>query len=259
MRRRIGCVLSCVLLSALVTAEPETPALLHLRFSDETGQPVRLQSAQILVLFSGGYSTVSLPVEESELTIPLTFAWLKQLDERICGDGSMMHQVLYFKADGYVSVQSNAFAWPETEEWNHGEPGEHNIEFMPGMRIDLAPGKELTLNVPFRKPAKRHLRFVDEQGVPMSGVKFSYGPFGFGTGRCGNLWTIEDYGTCETGVEGRAEIQDADVEYLFIIEQNRFSLWNPEPNASGDPFVNGLHMRLSDEETTVVMHRWTCV
>lgn len=226
-------------------------SVLHLSFSNESGQPVKITKALLTAIEWGDVQKVSLPAGTSEIIIPFNLAWLK---EQTTTKGYRQH--FYFEAEGYAPIQSNVFPWPGSYDWINGDSNLKILEVGQHARVILEEDKDIHLNVIFRKLGKRRLRFVDEAGMPMSGVKFTYGPYCFNECHCGWVATIEDYGQCISDDKGRADIRDGDIEYLFAIEKDRFSAVTPEPASDCNPYIDGIIARLSAKETIIVLHRW---
>jgi hypothetical protein len=241
--------------SAGAAAQPEnkTSPVLQLDFRDEGGCPVKVKTAKLTVICYNDGGDVTLPVDTSSITIPLSLGWLQKQFEPA---KEAIHLHLYLVADGYAPIRSNVFMWPGVSGYPTESEATGTIDLGRGAKADLTLGKDVHLNVVFRKPGKRVLRFVDEAGQPMPGIKFTYGPFEDERNHCGFVGTIEDYGQCETNLQGLAEVRDADVEYLLTINHVNCSVRSPKPGSFTYPIGDQLNLRLSSEETTITMHRW---
>ncbi len=244
---------------ASLAEEVQTPAgsnqpVLRLFFADESGQPVIPTTAKLTIVPWGGVQTVALPVQGSGVSIPLTRAWIDQQIKQVDAALHLYVQHLYFEAEGYAPIRSNEFAWPGSSDTVAENPATKTLDLGRGARVELESGKELRLNVVFRKPGKRSLRFLDETGAPMPGVEFTHGAFKVIEGHCGVASAIEDYGSRVSDRDGRADIRDADVEYLIEVRKNRFGVVTPKPYSNPD--TDAIIARLPSEETIVVLHRW---
>jgi hypothetical protein len=197
---------------------------------------------------------VPLPVQGAEISIPLTRAWIEQQVKQVDAALHLYVQHLYFEAKGYAPIRSNEFAWPGSSDTVAGNPATRALDLGRGARVELESDKELRLKVVFRRPGKRSLRFLDETGTPVPGVEFTHGAFKAIEGHCGVALAIEDYGHRVSDSDGRADIRDADVEYLIEVRKDRFSVVTPKPDS--DPLTDHIIARLSAKETVVVLHRW---
>jgi len=231
-------------------ADPAQP-MLHLVFADEAGHPVHPTTACLTAIFWGGEHRVSLPVQGADTAIPMTLSWIEQ---QVKSADTLQH--LYFAAEGYAPIRSNEFAWPGSGARVDGSPATKTIDLGRGARVELEAGKDLRLNVVFRKPGKRIQRFLDESGAPVPGVKFTHGPFKTNQNHCGAASAIEGYGRRVSDGEGRADIRDADLEYLIEVEKDKFGVVTPKPDPGSNPHIDIVIARLPAEETVVVLHRW---
>ena len=237
---------------AAVHAEA-TQLRIHCR--DESGRNVHLSNAELLLSVWGGGPPVSLDLGDSDLILPLDPQWLQsrwphppnvRIDEAS----------LLLRAEGYVAIQSEPFAWMGTDKLISGVPvqiTEIEIRFPRHRSIVVRDGTDARINLNFRRAVERRLRLIDDRdGSPVKGVEVVRHLFWSDYNHCGGLSGAEDLGMVVSDAAGYVPVPDGDIKYAFEFLKAFYVLENPTVSY----WPTQLRTRLSARDTVIRLHHF---
>lgn len=220
---------------------------LVVRCTDADGAPVRPDKAELLTSGWGYADSIGLQMSGDAVRVPLDEDRLNSLA------GQDMAQVdelfLYIEAPGYAPVRSAAFGPPGT--WA-GTPGKAEVSFPGGVGEALTRDGNTEVTVVLRRPVKRSLLLLDENGT-VQGVKVSTYMYWSSSNHCARLTGARLLDTSVSGGDGTVEVPDGDFEYAFEIAADDMGLVLRDPELPEYP--ERLVTRLKEEKTVVKLHR----
>jgi hypothetical protein len=254
-RNSLYCPMPAIVLGAmLICASRAQSTELRLLFRDETGAPVRVSKAELLLVAWGTTDRIELKTNETSLLLLLDPEWLRSRWPDPFQEQEKVY--LYLQAPGYVAMRSDSFLWLGA----HGDPFGDMVEsvklsFPGGRRATLQPGDNALLEVIFRKPVPRYLRILDDDRNLISGVRVSSYMFWSRSNHCGVPSGADRLQRSLSDGEGRVQLPDGDFEYMLELEKDFYY-----PRAQGGsyhvtPDIPRLFLNLEAEETTIIMHR----
>lgn len=220
---------------------------LVVRCTDADGTPVWPDRAELLMSGWGYADIINLKTSGNAVSIPLDEDRLSAL----AGEGmaNVDELFLYIEAAGYAPVRSAPFGPPG--KWA-GSPGEAGLSFPGGESMTLSRDKTMEAVVVLRRPVKRSLMLVDEDG-PAKGVTISTYMYWSSSNHCARLSGARLLDTTASGGDGMVEVPDGDFEYAFEIAADDMGLVLRDPKLSEYP--GRLITSLKDERTVVKLHR----
>jgi len=194
---------------------------------DESGNPVRLAQAEIYLDFWGGGERISVPADETGVSVTLDRSWLCSARPARCDD-QFVEARLILQAEGYAPVVSKPFLWMGGVETPGGPPKSSvDIEFLSGAWMHLEQGESKQLTVPFRRPVERTLRFLNPAGQPVPGVGVRYSLLLASSNHCGSV-EGELLAEGSSNEAGEFNVPDADAELAFEFTKAHHVLLNPQ-------------------------------
>jgi hypothetical protein len=194
---------------------------------DEAGRLLRLSRAEVYLDIWGHGQNVALAQSERGVKLPLDRSWPCEAWPEICDKNALWGARLILQAEGYAVVTSRTFA-PFGTAGPHiplaGTSGDTvTIEFegIPAVRVKEGETKEIT--VPFRRPAPRVLRIVDEQGKRLAGIDIMDRLIFAQSNHCG---AVEGETLIQgvTDASGEMKIPDAGGECAFEMDPRHYAL-----------------------------------
>jgi len=235
---------------------------LDIEFTDEGGGKVTPATAELLLVTWGQTATLPLPLQKgsNHLQLPLDPDWLRTRWPANFGDqrSTDLEKVyLYFRADGFAPVRSEAFEWIGSGHSyaGHTVATAARIALPHGEKADIEEGKTGQLRVVFRKPQSRGLRIVDTAGKPIPGVAVQAGMFWSNTNHCAVPANENSLSRTTSDRDGRVAVPDGDFEYVLEFDKPHYLI----ESRNGGFFDNGtdpyLITRLDTAVTTITFRR----
>lgn len=220
-------------------------------FVDENGKSVTVSKAELLLVAWGYTERVVLPLDDSGHTLHLCMdeSWLHAKWE---GFKYMDGVYLSLVAPGFASIRSERFEWIGVMDSSGVRLDETRIDFPNTQSIAVQERQHEEFHLKFRKPQKRYLRVIDDDGKSVPGIKITSYMFWSNSNHCGFLSGADLLRVDETDTNGRISVADHDFEYAFVFDLEKYSLKN-----TGSPYLPPhLMTHLHQTETTVYVHRW---
>jgi hypothetical protein len=154
------------------------------------------------------------------VTIPFTPAWIKKNLKASETDlsGFNYNIRLFFRADGYALVQSQAFIPTKTKENAGQQKPDHPFFDKASEATVVKSNGKIDMDVIFQKSTEHYLRFIDSTGKPVADQKVSQAPFWAVMGDCSHLVGSEDFTNDKTDSEGKIKTDSGDVERVITID-----------------------------------------
>jgi|GEM_PF-1773873 len=226
------------------------PSGVMFRFVNEQAQPVELKNAKLLLVAWGYVDVIDLSPAGDRLFLPCDADWLRKLAPERFHDLEAVY--LYLDAEGYMKKRAERIKWPGTLD---NESGTVTISVPGGAPVSVAPGENKTMPVVFRKPGRRFLRMVDEDGAPVAGIHVDASMFWSQSNHCGRLAGAWKQAEGVSDKRGIVEVPDGEYEYVFELGAEgptRFALAHPENSA----FPRRIVTHLTEETTDVTLKLW---
>jgi hypothetical protein len=223
---------------------------LRLQFRDEKGQPVVVTRAELLWKAPGAAGKIPLKLSKEGLMIPLDAGWLKaHWFDANSRPEDLTGVFLYLQAKGFASICSHSIIWPGTTEAKTTR-GPTLVTFPRGSSTWASKDGISQLMVIFRKPGRKVLHFINDEGKPVAGVKVDQFLFWSNDNPMGLLRGVEFLKKGSSGTDGRVVVPDGDFTHAFRVVHPKYYLLNRVKH-SADPFL--MIATLKSPETFVVM------
>lgn len=196
-------VLSCAPCAAVYGA-----TTLDLNFVDNDGQPVRLVSAELLLVAWGATDRIVLETSAGGLSLTLDAEWLRSRWDRFDDQEGVY---LYLQAPPLAAVQSHRFRWLGAGE----HAGAVTITFPRGNEVTVEEGMKASRTVVFRTRTPRRVRIVDPDGRPRPGTAINAFMFWSQSNHCAVLAGGEPLGSFVADNDGWIGVPDGDFEYAL--------------------------------------------
>ncbi len=228
----------------------ESHPVIRFRFVNEQEEPVILKEAKLLLVAWGYTSVIELEHGKDVLNLSCDETWLRERSpERF---QNLEAAYLYVAAEGYMKKRSEPIIWPGTY---NNKSSTCDIGFPGGPTVNAGSGESSEMPVTFRKPGRKFLRFVDEVGKPVAGVKVTASLFWSSSNHCGVLSGAWKQGEGISGEDGLVQIPDGEYENVFEFGEdgpNWFSLAYPQNSA----YPRRMVAYLTQEITEVPLAVW---
>ena len=228
-------------------------ALLHgattldLDFVDTDGQPVRLASAELLLVAWGATDRVALETSADGLSLALDADWLRSRWNRFDDQEGVY---LYLQAPPLAALQSHRFTWLGAGK----HAGTVTIAFPRGQEVAVDEGVNASMTVVFRTTAPRRVRVAYPDGRPRPGMAINAFMFWSQSNHCAVLAGGEPLGSFVANTDGWIEVPDGDFEYAFELGRGftRDHVFLNEGRYERERLVT----RLLQPDTDVVVHQF---
>lgn len=224
---------------------------LQIRLVDATGEPVAISKAELLLsawsevktrsLITDG-NALAIILEEDATLYPPPYEGKPWSDFRV-----------YIEAEGYAPLESKAMQFFGSEVYNETE--RVVVDFPNNPALELAEGETQTIDLVVRKPVTRTLHFVDDAGLPVTGVEVDSYLFWSNDNHCGAPSGVVMIDSGSSDESGYVRIPDGDIDYLFDFWDSDYHLqeWYGEEYGFGYPMqMEGF---MSEPDTEVRLHR----
>ncbi|MYJ75980.1 MAG: hypothetical protein F4089_13205, partial [Gammaproteobacteria bacterium] len=234
-------------LSAALCAGVHGATTLDLSFVDTDGKPVRLATADLLLVAWGATERIGLETSDDGLSLTLDGDWLRSRWSRFDDQEGVY---LYLQAPPLAAIQSHRFTWLGAA----GHAGAVTIAFPRGQEIAVDEGMNATMTVVFRTTARRRVRVVDPDGRPRPGTAINAFMFWSQSNHCAVLAGGEPLGSFVANTDGWIEVPDGDFEYAFELGRGFTSdhVFLNEGRYERERLVT----RLLQPDTDVVVHQF---
>ena len=245
--RRKAKALFTWVLSAALCAGVHGATTLDLSFVDTDGKPVRLATADLLLVAWGATERIGLETSDDGLSLTLDGDWLRSRWSRFDDQEGVY---LYLQAPPLAAIQSHRFTWLGAA----GHAGAVTIAFPRGQEIAVDEGMNATMTVVFRTTARRRVRVVDPDGRPRPGTAINAFMFWSQSNHCAVLAGGEPLGSFVANTDGWIEVPDGDFEYAFELGRGFTSdhVFLNEGRYERERLVT----RLLQPDTDVVVHQF---
>ena len=224
---------------------------LQIHFEGPNRSKAAVEKADLILTGWGWIETIELTPNGD--TVRLNFEDLeKQSPEKF---KNLETAQIYVRGANLAPIQSEPFVWPGTDR--NGNSSETTISFRGGRSMPVREGTKQEMEVELRRPQNRSVRFLDEDGKSIPGLKISVVRFESSANHCGVLLGEElKAGTTDT--DGRLTIPDGDFRYALKLDF--WSHYNFTSQAfSPDDRENYVTTFLSQPETVLRLHRMEAV
>jgi hypothetical protein len=204
-----------------------SPTELRIHPVDESGNPIAVSRTEIYLDLGTGGEKVALAADSGGIRVPLDREWLCTTQPASCDDEFAAAR-LVLHAEGYAPVASNSFLWLGSVETPGAAPQTAvQIEFLSGAWMHLAQGESKELTVPFRRPARRTLHFLNQAGEPVAGVGLRYSLLLGSSDSCDSV-EGELLAEGSSDQDGEIIVPDADGELDFEFTKAHTVLLHPQ-------------------------------
>ena len=245
-RRKATAALTWVLSFAPCTGAHGATTL-ELNAIGTDGRPIRLASAELLLVAWGAADRIALETSDVVLSLALDADWLRSRWDRFDDQEGVY---LYLQAPPLAAVQSRRFRWLGAGE--HG--GAVTIAFPRGPEVAVEEGMNASTTVVFRTRSVRRVRIVDPDGRPRPRTAINAFMFWSQSNHCGALAGVEPLGSFVANTDGWIEVPDGDYEYALELGRglDRDHVFVTEGRYERQRLVT----RLPQPETDVVVHQF---
>jgi hypothetical protein len=220
--RQQGIFLLAIL--CFIASERALSTELWIQPRDESGRMLRLSRAEVYLDIWGHGKKVTLVQNDRGVRLPLDQSWPCSVWPDICGKNALCGARLILQAEGYTTVTSRIFYPFGTQSPAAGPTGTTvdtiTISFQGVPEVRLKEGDTKELKIPFRRPAPKVLRVIDEQGKPLSGIQIWDQLLFAQSNHCGAV-EGETLVQSETNAAGEVNIPDVNGECAFSMENLR--------------------------------------
>jgi hypothetical protein len=244
-------------LGVLLLAHPVQATELGIQVRASDGSPAVVETAELLLVAWGETERIPLTftfdAEGAVLHVPLDTEWLRSRWPRA---EDMESAFIYLTGRDFVSLRSDPFRWLGTTGASGDAPrSDVTINFGQGQEITVREGETPTIVLKVRRsPEPKQLRFVDDEGRPVTTVTVSAYMLWSTSNRCGELTGKE---TLVEGVRpnaaGIVTLPDGDFPYAIEV-----FLRPHERVRDPDVDVNGVvETYLREKDRVIHIHRFT--
>jgi len=242
-------LLVCGLSSCLAANANATELRVHFEGPDRSKAPV--EKADLILVGWGWVETIAL-IPDGD-TVRLNF---EDLDARSPEKFKNVESAqVYVRGANLAAVQSEPFIWPGST--GNGTFTETTIDFRSGQSAAVRIGVNREMTVVMHRPQNRSIRFLDDDGKPISGLKLSIFRFESSENHCGFLWG-EELKAGSTGADGRLTVPDGDFKYALKLDYESHYTFTSQAFSPNDPEIF-VATFLTQPETVFRMHRFEAI
>lgn len=248
--KAFAAVLVAFSISMLLAANADATEL-QIHFQGPDQSKAVIEKADLLLVGWGWVETVDLIPDGN--TIRLNFeALAMQSPEKFQNLDSAQ---IFVRGKNLAAIQSEPFVWPGSGR--NGISEETRIDFRGGRSAAVRTGDNAEMTVLMRRPENRRIRFLDEEGKPIVGLKVSIVRFESSQNHCGFL-RGEELKAGTTGADGRLTVPDGD--FMYALKLDFWSHYNfTSQTFSPDDRDNFVTVFLTQPETVLQLHRMEAV
>jgi hypothetical protein len=188
------------LLALAIALQSGHQTTLRLTFRGPNGETIRPDRVTLLIDWYGGGETVEVPITQDAVDIHLDPDWAQRGWKYPPNEPSR----ILVEARGYASILSDPF------EWNLTSPAAIGFG---GKSIAIRTGESRQLELQFRRPVTRSLKFVDQHSQPVASMPVSVYMFWTRQNHCFVFEGDPLLDGARTDGNGRLTIPDGDFGY----------------------------------------------